>query len=204
MKSSISFGVADPQRGRDDSVTYGIWRRQPHIGSFDGIGELYLLLDRCVGQRAHGTCFPPFLLCFENCMNREWAKRKEGFDWYFFFLSDRELGYVIEREGRGIEWRREAARQRAPVYVIQVNVYEKAVVKFRCSFRRRPYLCFHDGPRACSFFSCRETFELQDIDSSIQQFASRIDELEEMSIRNYIWKQRLMDIGTVTTQQAKD
>ncbi|OAY81213.1 NADH dehydrogenase (ubiquinone) iron-sulfur protein 2 [Ananas comosus] len=27
---------------------------------------------------------------------------------------------------------------RALVYVMQVNVYEKAVVKFRCSFRRRP------------------------------------------------------------------
>ncbi|KAL3526312.1 hypothetical protein ACH5RR_010968 [Cinchona calisaya] len=28
----------------------------------------------------------------------------------------------------------------------------------------------------------------QDIDSSTQQFASRIDELEEMSIGNHIWK----------------
>ncbi|CAN4123862.1 unnamed protein product [Withania somnifera] len=41
-----------------------------------------------------------------------------------------------------------------------------------------------------------------DIDSFIQQFASRINELEEIS--NRIWKQRLVDIGTVTTQQAKD
>ncbi|KAK9098741.1 hypothetical protein Syun_025786 [Stephania yunnanensis] len=37
--------------------------------------------------------------------------------------------------------------------------------------------------------SCR------DIDSSTQQFASRIDESEEMSIGNRIWKQRLVDIG---------
>jgi len=44
----------------------------------------------------------------------------------------------------------------------------------------------------------------QDIDSSTQQFASRIDELEEMSTGNRIWKQRLVDIGTVTAQQAKD
>ena len=51
--------------------------------------------------------------------------------------------------------------QRALVYVMQVNVYEKAVVKFRCSFRRRPYLCFYDGPRTRSFFSRRETFELR-------------------------------------------
>ena len=43
---------------------------------------------------------------------------------------------------------------------MQVNVYEKAVVKFRCSFRRWPYLCFYDGPRTRSFFSRRETFEL--------------------------------------------
>jgi hypothetical protein len=41
-------------------------------------------------------------------------------------------------------------------------------------------------------------------DSFTQQFASRIDELEEMSTGNRIWKQRLVDIGTVTAQQAKD
>ncbi|EXC33547.1 NADH dehydrogenase [ubiquinone] iron-sulfur protein 2 [Morus notabilis] len=44
----------------------------------------------------------------------------------------------------------------------------------------------------------------RDIHSSTQQFASRIDELEEMSTGNRIWKQRLVDIGTVTAQQAKD
>uniref|UniRef100_A0ACD5U707 Uncharacterized protein n=1 Tax=Avena sativa TaxID=4498 RepID=A0ACD5U707_AVESA len=44
----------------------------------------------------------------------------------------------------------------------------------------------------------------RDIDSSTQQFASRIDKLEEMSTGNRIWKQRLVDIGTVTAQQAKD
>uniref|UniRef100_A0A3B6QCQ1 NAD(P)H dehydrogenase subunit H n=1 Tax=Triticum aestivum TaxID=4565 RepID=A0A3B6QCQ1_WHEAT len=44
----------------------------------------------------------------------------------------------------------------------------------------------------------------RDIDSSTQQFASRIDELEEMSTGNRIWKQRLVDIGIVTAQQAKD
>ena len=41
----------------------------------------------------------------------------------------------------------------------------------------------------------------RDIDSSTQHFASRI---EEMSTSNRIWKQRLVDIGTVTAQQAKD
>lgn len=44
----------------------------------------------------------------------------------------------------------------------------------------------------------------RDIDSFTQQFASRIDELEEMLTGNRIWKQRLVDIGTVTAQQAKD
>ncbi|GJZ10872.1 hypothetical protein Tco_0545631 [Tanacetum coccineum] len=48
------------------------------IGAFGGTGELYLLLDRCVGQRDCGTCCPPFLLCFENRVNREWAEGKEG------------------------------------------------------------------------------------------------------------------------------
>ena len=50
--------------------------------------------------------------------------------------------------------------QRALVYVMQVNVYEKAVSRVSSSFRRRPYLCFYDGPRTRSFFSRRETFEL--------------------------------------------
>ncbi|KAH0702274.1 hypothetical protein KY285_016552 [Solanum tuberosum] len=54
-----------------------------------------------------------------------------------------------------------ALPSRALVYVMQVNVYEKAVVKFRSSFRRRPYLCFYDGPRIRPFFSRRETFELR-------------------------------------------
>ncbi|PHT70335.1 NADH dehydrogenase [ubiquinone] iron-sulfur protein 2 [Capsicum annuum] len=43
-----------------------------------------------------------------------------------------------------------------------------------------------------------------DIDSFTQQFAFHIDELKEMSTGNHIWKQRLLDIGTVTAQQAKD
>ncbi|PHU04988.1 NADH dehydrogenase [ubiquinone] iron-sulfur protein 2 [Capsicum chinense] len=100
---------------------------------------------------------------------------------------------------------------------MQVNVYKKAVVKFRSSFCRQPYLYFYDGPRIRSFFSRKENFELQgvvaqdlplglciDIDSFTQQFAFRIDELEEMSTGNRVWKQRLLDIGTVTTQKAKD
>ena len=37
-----------------------------------------------------------------------------------------------------------------------------------------------------------------------QQFASRIDEIEEMLTNNRIWKQRLVDIGTVTAQEALD
>ncbi|GJT79147.1 hypothetical protein Tco_1053489, partial [Tanacetum coccineum] len=44
------------------------------IRAFGGTGELHLLLDRCVGQRARGTCFPPFLLCFENRVNGEYSQ----------------------------------------------------------------------------------------------------------------------------------
>ncbi|GKC34402.1 hypothetical protein Tco_1046786 [Tanacetum coccineum] len=47
------------------------------IGAFGGTGELHLLLDRCVGQRARGTYCPPFLLYFENRVNGEWAEGKE-------------------------------------------------------------------------------------------------------------------------------
>jgi len=37
-----------------------------------------------------------------------------------------------------------------------------------------------------------------------RQFASRIDEIEEMLTNNRIWKQRLVDIGVVTEEQAMD
>ncbi|GKD94813.1 hypothetical protein Tco_1374650 [Tanacetum coccineum] len=51
--------------------------RKRTIGAFGRTGELHLLLDICVRQRARGTYCLPFLLCFENCMNGEWAERKE-------------------------------------------------------------------------------------------------------------------------------
>ncbi|KAG2247441.1 hypothetical protein Bca52824_087069 [Brassica carinata] len=127
------------------------------IGAFGGTGELHLLLDRCVGQRARGTFCPPFLLCFENCVNGEWAEGKE------------------EREKL-------------------LEFYERVSgARMHASFIR-PGGVAQDLPLGL----CR------DIDSFTQQFASRIDELEEMSTGNRIWKQRLVDIGTVTAQQAKD
>ena len=43
---------------------------------------------------------------------------------------------------------------------------------------------------------------LDDIYIFINQFASRIDELEEMLTSNRIWKQRLVDIGVVTAKEA--
>jgi NADH dehydrogenase (ubiquinone) Fe-S protein 2 len=44
----------------------------------------------------------------------------------------------------------------------------------------------------------------QDIYTFCHQFASRIDEMEEMLTNNRIWKQRLVDIGVVTADQALD
>ena len=44
----------------------------------------------------------------------------------------------------------------------------------------------------------------EDIYKFAQQFASRIDEMEEMLTNNRIWKQRLVDIGVVTAEQAMD
>nr|YP_008802547.1 NADH dehydrogenase subunit 7 [Monomastix sp. OKE-1]AGZ90200.1 NADH dehydrogenase subunit 7 [Monomastix sp. OKE-1] len=44
----------------------------------------------------------------------------------------------------------------------------------------------------------------EDIYLFCQQFASRLDELEEMLTNNRIWKQRLVDIGKVTAEQAMD
>lgn len=42
----------------------------------------------------------------------------------------------------------------------------------------------------------------EDIYLFCQQFASRIDEMEEMLTNNRIWKQRLVDIGVVTADEA--
>jgi NADH dehydrogenase (ubiquinone) Fe-S protein 2 len=44
----------------------------------------------------------------------------------------------------------------------------------------------------------------EDIYKFAAKFASRIDEMEEMLTNNRIWKQRLVDIGTVTAEQAQD
>jgi NADH dehydrogenase (ubiquinone) Fe-S protein 2 len=44
----------------------------------------------------------------------------------------------------------------------------------------------------------------QDIHAFTTQFASRIDEMEEMLTGNRIWKQRLVDVGRVTRDQALD
>ena len=44
----------------------------------------------------------------------------------------------------------------------------------------------------------------EDIFRFAQQFASRIDEMEEMLTNNRIWKQRLVDIGVVTAKEAMD
>nr|ANA57034.1 NADH dehydrogenase subunit 7 [Pyramimonas parkeae] len=43
---------------------------------------------------------------------------------------------------------------------------------------------------------------LQDIYLFLDQFASRIDELEEMLTNNRIWKQRLVNIGVVSSKEA--
>jgi NADH dehydrogenase (ubiquinone) Fe-S protein 2 len=44
----------------------------------------------------------------------------------------------------------------------------------------------------------------EDIFKFTQQFASRIDEMEEMLTNNRIWKQRLVDIGIVSADEALD
>lgn len=44
----------------------------------------------------------------------------------------------------------------------------------------------------------------EDIYRFCRQFASRIDEMEELLTGNRIWKQRLVDIGVVTADQALD
>lgn len=58
----------------------------------------------------------------------------------------------------------------------------------------RPGGVAQDLPLGCS----------EDIFRFCEQFASRIDEMEEMLTNNRIWKQRLVDIGTVTAQDALD
>ena len=45
---------------------------------------------------------------------------------------------------------------------------------------------------------------LSDIYNFAIQFNSRIDEMEELLTNNRIWKQRLIDVGIVTKEQALD
>nr|YP_009688820.1 NADH dehydrogenase subunit 7 [Cafileria marina]QEF30244.1 NADH dehydrogenase subunit 7 [Cafileria marina] len=45
---------------------------------------------------------------------------------------------------------------------------------------------------------------LEDINSFVKQFNTRLDEIEELLTNNRIWKQRLVHIGIVTFEEAKD
>lgn len=45
---------------------------------------------------------------------------------------------------------------------------------------------------------------LEDIFLFVEQFYFRIDEIREMLTYNRIWKQRLVEVGVVTKQQALD
>lgn len=45
---------------------------------------------------------------------------------------------------------------------------------------------------------------MEDIHHFAKHFATRLDEVEELLTGNRIWKQRLVDIGTVTADQAYD
>eukprot|EP00961_Rhodomonas_salina_P199372 2689323-Rhodomonas_salina.1 len=45
---------------------------------------------------------------------------------------------------------------------------------------------------------------LEDIFIFTTQFSSRIDEIEELLTENRIWKQRLVDVGVVSYEQAID
>ncbi|KAI3476532.1 hypothetical protein L1887_61891 [Cichorium endivia] len=83
------------------TLTHDLCRQ---IGAFGGTGELHLLLDRCVGQRARGTCCPPFLLCFENRVNGEWAEGKEEGAW-LCYRKGRQRHRMAKRGGSaGKEW----------------------------------------------------------------------------------------------------
>eukprot|EP00613_Pedinella_sp_CCMP2098_P006280 CAMPEP_0171602344 /NCGR_PEP_ID=MMETSP0990-20121206/5401_1 /TAXON_ID=483369 /ORGANISM="non described non described, Strain CCMP2098" /LENGTH=95 /DNA_ID=CAMNT_0012164551 /DNA_START=1768 /DNA_END=2052 /DNA_ORIENTATION=+ len=43
---------------------------------------------------------------------------------------------------------------------------------------------------------------VNDIYIFVEQFSTRIDEMEEMLTTNRIWKQRLVNVGTVTAKEA--
>lgn len=45
---------------------------------------------------------------------------------------------------------------------------------------------------------------VQDVYDWARQFASRLDEMEELLSGNRIWKERTVDVGIVTAQQVGD
>ncbi|RZC75517.1 hypothetical protein C5167_051002 [Papaver somniferum] len=180
------------------------------IGVFGGTDELHFLLNRCVGQRARGTCCPPFLLRFENRVNGEWQKGRRS-------SYRRLLNCEVPLRARCIRVLfREITRISNHSLASTTHAMDVgASTPFLwASEEREKLLEFHERvPRArmhASFIrpgGVAQDLPLglcRDIDSFTQQFASRIDESEEMLTGNRIWKQRLVDIGTVTAQQAKD
>uniref|UniRef100_A0A0D2ZTM8 NADH-quinone oxidoreductase subunit D domain-containing protein n=1 Tax=Brassica oleracea var. oleracea TaxID=109376 RepID=A0A0D2ZTM8_BRAOL len=257
------------------------------IGAFGGTCELHLLLNRCVGQRARGTFCPPFLLCFENCVNGEWAEGKEGgphtekirewveiddlparrssaflgaviyLDPFPDFLCMRTSFPSAHSPFTQFSKQRRKGGQKVPRALCPTHLSRskcsspvppnapisrqrlcECAVMLRMLRNRSTQFPFFSGALAlylrytgkdagpekllefyervsgarmhASFIrpgGVAQDLPLglcRDIDSFTQQFASRINELEEMSTGNRIWKQRLVDIGTVTAQQAKD
>ncbi|GER45592.1 NADH dehydrogenase subunit 7 [Striga asiatica] len=203
----------------------------------------------CVGQRARGTCCPPFLLCFENRVNGEWAEEKERALVYVMQVNvyEKAVVFVVRSVVDPIyvsmmaqEHAHSSAVERllnceVPLRAQYIRVLFREITRisnhslaltthamdvgastpFLWAFEEREKLLeFYErvsGARMHASFirpgGVAQDLPLglcRDIDSFTQQFSSRIDELEEMSTGNRIWKQRLVDIGTVTAQQAKD
>ncbi|KAH0903391.1 hypothetical protein HID58_042894 [Brassica napus] len=186
------------------------------IGAFGGTCELHLLLNRCVGQRARvgireGGPHTEKI--------REWVEIDDS-------AEERLAGRAIFSYGLHLTPDLEIESSTPPLFLIihfcKPKAYKQStksalrpVTKKEIGLRNPEKLLeFYErvsGARMHASFirpgGVAQDLPLglcRDIDSFTQQFASRINELEEMSTGYRIWKQRLVDIGTVTAQQAKD
>ncbi|KAI3932684.1 hypothetical protein MKW98_012655 [Papaver atlanticum] len=195
------------------------------IGAFGGTDELHLLLNRCVGQRARALVYVMqvnvykkvvviFVLRFVvdpiyvSTMAQEHA---------YSSVVERLLNYEVPLRSQYIRLLFREITQisnhslSSTTHAMDVGA---STPFLWASEEREKLLEFHErvlGARMHASFirpgGVEQDLPLglcRDIDSFTQQFASRIDESEEMLIGNRIWKQRLVDIGTVTAQQAKD
>ncbi|KAI3840257.1 hypothetical protein MKX03_021672 [Papaver bracteatum] len=157
------------------SITIHSYDFYREIRAFGGTGELQLLMNICVGQRARGTCRPPFFLCFENRVNGEWKKRRRS--------SYRRYCYFVLRSVVDPIYFSTMAQEHACSSGIEI------LLNFEVPLRAQ-YICLL-FPSTPFLWASEEREKLLKFHERVQ--GARIH--TNMLTGNRIWKQHLVDIN---------